>query len=171
MARARWQQWVMTMVWAAWLVSLGGGCATRSRAVSWGADLQPLYPDAASGPVVARKLEPFDVQAARPPGTPPRSPAGARPSRWPAPVVEEVPARAAVPADREPYQIVPEAGGRVTGGTTRGAVYKVVAGDTLSSIAEKLYGDREAWRRIFEANRAQLRDPDQLKAGMLLRLP
>ena len=32
--------------------------------------------------------------------------------------------------------------------------YTVVAGDSLSKIAKKFYGDGNKWKRIFEANRA-----------------
>ena len=50
-------------------------------------------------------------------------------------------------------------------------VYEVAAGDTLSRIAKKFYGDADAYMKIFEANKDQLKDPDKIKAGQKLRIP
>jgi nucleoid-associated protein YgaU len=52
-----------------------------------------------------------------------------------------------------------------------GLTYNVVSGDTLSKIAQRFYGDANAYQRIFEANRDQLSDPDKIKVGQQLRLP
>ncbi|MBI2884903.1 MAG: LysM peptidoglycan-binding domain-containing protein [Candidatus Omnitrophica bacterium] len=51
--------------------------------------------------------------------------------------------------------------------------YQVKHGDTLWSIAADpaIYGDAGNWRRIFDANRDQLRSADRLRAGMTLRIP
>lgn len=49
--------------------------------------------------------------------------------------------------------------------------YTVKSGDTLSAIAEREYGDPDGWRRIFEANRDQLDDPDLIHPGQELRIP
>lgn len=49
--------------------------------------------------------------------------------------------------------------------------YTVAEGDTLSAIAERHYGDANAWPRIFEANRDQLDNPDLIYPGQVLRLP
>ena len=51
------------------------------------------------------------------------------------------------------------------------AQYTVVAGDTLSGIAEKYYQDATRWPIIFEANRHQLQDPDHIFPGQVLRIP
>lgn len=46
------------------------------------------------------------------------------------------------------------------------------AGDTLSKIAEKFYGDGNRWREIYEANRNVIGgNPDQIQAGMVLTIP
>jgi hypothetical protein len=50
-------------------------------------------------------------------------------------------------------------------------VVTVRRGDTLSSIAEAELGAAARWTEIFHANRAQLRDPDELAVGMRLVLP
>jgi nucleoid-associated protein YgaU len=49
--------------------------------------------------------------------------------------------------------------------------YTVVAGDNLSRIARHFYGDANAWRRIFDANRDLLDDPDRIKPGQVLKIP
>lgn len=49
--------------------------------------------------------------------------------------------------------------------------YTVQKGDSLSKIAKHLYGDGNAWKRIFEANRDVLDDPDKIFPGQALRIP
>jgi len=51
--------------------------------------------------------------------------------------------------------------------------YTVQQGDSLWSIAAKpaIYGNATHWRRIFDANRDLLSNPDSLKPGMSLRIP
>ena len=49
--------------------------------------------------------------------------------------------------------------------------YTVKSGDSLSRIAQHVYGDGNAWKRIFEANRDVLADPDKLQPGQSLRIP
>jgi nucleoid-associated protein YgaU len=49
--------------------------------------------------------------------------------------------------------------------------YTVVAGDSLSKIAKKYYGDATQWRRIFEANRDQIENPDLIQPGWKLAIP
>jgi nucleoid-associated protein YgaU len=63
---------------------------------------------------------------------------------------------------------------KVTGGpaTAKGArTYTVKSGDTLSKIAKEHLGDGNAYMKIFELNRDQLKDPDQIKPGQVLKLP
>lgn len=49
--------------------------------------------------------------------------------------------------------------------------YTVVAGDSLSKIARRFYGDANLWRRIFEANRDQIQNPDLIRPGQKLKIP
>jgi nucleoid-associated protein YgaU len=51
------------------------------------------------------------------------------------------------------------------------AQHEVVAGDTLSGIAQHWYGDATQWPRIFEANRNQVLDPNLIFPGQVLRVP
>ena len=49
--------------------------------------------------------------------------------------------------------------------------YTVKAGDTLSKIAEKVYGDAAKYNLIFEANKDQLKSADDIKVGQTLKIP
>jgi nucleoid-associated protein YgaU len=49
--------------------------------------------------------------------------------------------------------------------------YTVVAGDTLRRIAQQFYGDESQWPRIFEANRNQISDPNQIFPEQVLCIP
>lgn len=47
-------------------------------------------------------------------------------------------------------------------------IYTVERGDSLWKIAEKFYGQGSSWRRIYEDNRAVIRNPGRLYAGQKL---
>ena len=49
--------------------------------------------------------------------------------------------------------------------------YTVKAGDTLSMIAEKVYGDAAKYNDIYEANKDQLKSADDIKVGQTLKIP
>ena len=48
-------------------------------------------------------------------------------------------------------------------------LYKVEKGDTLRSIARKLYGDEKKWQDIAELN--EIKNPDSIKAGQEIKVP
>ena len=51
-------------------------------------------------------------------------------------------------------------------------LYKVQAGDTLSSIAEKFLEDGSKYMEIYEANKELIGDdPNQIKVGQELKIP
>lgn len=52
-----------------------------------------------------------------------------------------------------------------------GGTYTVQKGDSLSKIAKAELGDANAWKKIFEANRDVLDDPDKIFPGQTLKLP
>ena len=54
---------------------------------------------------------------------------------------------------------------------TRFKVYTVQKGDSLSKIAKHEYGDANKWRKIFEANRDTIKDPDLIYPGQELKIP
>lgn len=64
---------------------------------------------------------------------------------------------------------VPAAVGTTGAGSRR--TYTVKPGDTLSGIAKQFYGDPQAYHRIFDANRNQLKDPDKIFPGQVLTIP
>ena len=49
--------------------------------------------------------------------------------------------------------------------------YEVKSGDSLWKIAKRVYGNANAWKRIFEANKDVLKDPDKIYPGQVLRIP
>ena len=49
--------------------------------------------------------------------------------------------------------------------------YTVVAGDSLSKIAKRVYGDSQKWRVIYEANRNLIKNPDLIHPGQVFTLP
>jgi nucleoid-associated protein YgaU len=49
--------------------------------------------------------------------------------------------------------------------------YTVKAGDTLSKIAHQFYGNPQEYKKIFEANRDKLKDPDKIQVGQVLTIP
>jgi nucleoid-associated protein YgaU len=51
------------------------------------------------------------------------------------------------------------------------STYTVKPGDTLSAIAKHTLGDAKAYMQIFDANKDQLSDPNQIKPGQVLRIP
>jgi nucleoid-associated protein YgaU len=55
--------------------------------------------------------------------------------------------------------------------STATKVYVVVKGDSLSKIAKQEYGRASDWKRIFEANRDILDDPDKIFPGQKLKIP
>jgi nucleoid-associated protein YgaU len=54
---------------------------------------------------------------------------------------------------------------------TVGKTYVVVAGDSLSKIAKREYGDANKWRKIHDANKDIISDPDLIHPGQVLKIP
>ena len=52
-----------------------------------------------------------------------------------------------------------------------GRTYTVVPGDSLSKIAKHQYGDASKWRKIYEANRDLIKDPDLIHPGQTFKIP
>lgn len=60
------------------------------------------------------------------------------------------------------------------GGDTKsdaGQTYVVKQGDSLSKIAQQVYGNTDDWRKIYDANRDIIQNPDLIYPGQTLRLP
>lgn len=50
-------------------------------------------------------------------------------------------------------------------------MYTVKSGDSLSKIAQDVYGSANEYMKIFEANKPMLSDPDKIYPGQVLRIP
>ncbi|MBN1816219.1 MAG: LysM peptidoglycan-binding domain-containing protein [Sedimentisphaerales bacterium] len=50
-------------------------------------------------------------------------------------------------------------------------IHEVQQGQTLSHIAQQYYGSPTQWRKILDANKKTLSDPDKVKPGMRLVIP
>ena len=72
-------------------------------------------------------------------------------------------AREAAAPSSQPAQAAPSSHANET--------YTVQAGDTLSAIAKRFYGHANEYMAIFNANKDQLKDPDQIKPGQVLKIP
>jgi nucleoid-associated protein YgaU len=76
-------------------------------------------------------------------------------------------------------RVEPHDSGIVSGGssqlTTRDEhtlqSYTVEKGDSLSKIAKRVYGKASRWREIYELNKDNIKDPDLIYPGQVLRLP
>jgi len=55
--------------------------------------------------------------------------------------------------------------------TQTARIYVVQKGDSLSKIAKEEYGDANSWRKIFEANKDIIKDPDLIHPGQSLKIP
>lgn len=49
--------------------------------------------------------------------------------------------------------------------------YTVKAGDTLSKIAQREYGKAGDWKRIYEANKETIKNPDLIYPGQTFIIP
>lgn len=58
-----------------------------------------------------------------------------------------------------------------TATSAKGRTHTVVDGETLSSIAGKYLGSQARYQEVFQANRDQLKSPNDLKIGMKLNIP
>lgn len=54
---------------------------------------------------------------------------------------------------------------------SKGGTYTVKAGDTLGKIAQTQLGTTKKWKSLMAANSNLLKDPEDLKVGMVLKLP
>ncbi|HNX26092.1 MAG TPA: LysM peptidoglycan-binding domain-containing protein [Phycisphaerae bacterium] len=50
-------------------------------------------------------------------------------------------------------------------------VYTVIRGDNLRKISKKIYNSDSKWRKIYDANRSKLKNPNDIQIGMTLVIP
>jgi uncharacterized protein YidB (DUF937 family) len=80
---------------------------------------------------------------------------------------EQTPAAAPTRADFSNVQ----SGSSSTPAPQPDQVYTVASGDNLSKIAKRFYGDANQWRKIYDANRDQVENPDLIRPGQKLKIP
>lgn len=49
--------------------------------------------------------------------------------------------------------------------------YTVKSGDSLWKISEQMYGNGNDWRRIYDANKDRIQNPDVIQPGWVLTIP
>ena len=49
--------------------------------------------------------------------------------------------------------------------------YTIKSGDTLSKIAKQFYGNANDWKKIHEANRVNIPNPDLIRPGQKIIIP
>lgn len=139
----------------------------RQARISYAATL-PSVPDGALEQIALLKKEVALLRSqleARGEGAPSARSAGTAPSsetRGPAPAAPKPPASATptAPPPPKPAPALPPM-----------QEYVVQRGDTLSSIAAKMYRDPNKWRIIYDANRGTLTSPESVKVGQTLLIP
>ncbi len=47
----------------------------------------------------------------------------------------------------------------------------MVAGDSLSAIAQKVLGNGARWKDVFNANKEKIADPNLIHPGMVIKVP
>jgi nucleoid-associated protein YgaU len=55
--------------------------------------------------------------------------------------------------------------------TTGGRTYTVAKGDSLSKIAKQFYGSAGEWKKIYEANKDVIKNPDLIYPGQTFKIP
>jgi nucleoid-associated protein YgaU len=70
------------------------------------------------------------------------------------------------------YEPLPAYGSPTYGNAGGGRTHTVAKKETLYSIARLYYnGDQTKWRDIYEANRADIADPNRIRVGQKLVIP
>ncbi len=54
---------------------------------------------------------------------------------------------------------------------TKMTKYKVKKGQTLADISKDVYGTTKHWKRIYNANKSKIKDPNKIYAGQVLNIP
>ena len=81
---------------------------------------------------------------------------------------------AASPAATAPHVVrahLDDAARALAGHATARRTYTVQAGNTLSGITERFYGQDADWRSLYAANEAKISNPNMIYVGEELRLP
>lgn len=75
------------------------------------------------------------------------------------------------PAPKADFSDVTSGSSTTAPDISTGKTYTVKSGDSLSKIAKQVYGDANAWRRIYDANRDKIKNPDLIHPGQEFTIP
>jgi nucleoid-associated protein YgaU len=64
-----------------------------------------------------------------------------------------------------------EGGSSSTAPAPAGRTYTVAKGDSLSKIAKEVYGSANQWKKIYEANKDTIKNPDLIYPGQVIKIP
>lgn len=113
--------------------------------------------------------------------TPTATPAMRQATRVASPATPQRPATAsgspgfagttASPSAQRPATATPVAATPTATPTATLRTHTVRSGDTLSGIAQEVYGRADRWQLIFQANRDKIDDPDRIFPGQVLVIP
>ena len=79
-----------------------------------------------------------------------------------------------MPDDKEPkadFSDVEGGSSSTAPAPSGGRTYTVVKGDSLSKIAKQFYGNANQWKRIYEANKDAIKNPDLIYPGQTFTIP
>ncbi len=63
-------------------------------------------------------------------------------------------------------------GSSASGASAKGGrTYTIAKGDSLSKIAKAFYGDAKLWKKIHEANKDIIKNPDLIFPGQVIKIP
>jgi nucleoid-associated protein YgaU len=126
----------------------------------------PLVPaPAVPAPAVVAEAPPAAAESAPAPTVEPAA-AAPQPATKPGPTAAAKPSPAAKPAAK------PAAAAKPSPAPGPPTSYTVKPGDTLPGIAQRVYGDANQWRKIYDANHDAIGgNPNLIKAGTQLSIP
>ncbi len=75
------------------------------------------------------------------------------------------------PQRDEMFQDQKKINSKVPRATFKARPYRVKDGDTLQKLSQKFLGDKNRYQEIFRLNKNKLRTADDLRTGMLIRIP
>lgn len=169
---------------------LGSASAAAAESASLREQLRQTQQQAAATALELNQLKTKLALAQPPPATTLASPV--RPGSANAALLSQPVANSSItPSSSSPLSTgttpPPSSPSRVAGAATPGALalastppppaaggprlHTVQAGDTLSRIAQRYYGESSRWLEIVEANRGVLANPNQLTVGTTLKIP
>jgi len=134
------------------LVVVSAGCKQNKEEPVANAPAQPAHPSFPEEQVP--KAEPQPPVTEAPPPQPVDTTANPHRERAASPAPQPMPKESYSHAEKKTQQ-----------------VYIVKKGDTLQKISQKAYGTTTKWRKIYDANKKSIKNPDKLSEGEKIIIP